>query len=221
MTRRQRWRLAVALVVAAGVLLPLIAENQVRAAAAGRLVTRVADLDPALIGSTALVLGTARTLADGRLNTFYTARLAAVEELYRAGAVASILVSGDNSRHGYDEPTAMRDDLIAAGIPGTVIWRDFAGLRTLDSVIRARAVFGLDRCIIVSQPGHLRRAVYLARAHGLNAQGFVARDIAGAAGARQWLRERLAVMAAVVDVTLARGPRHLGPPVLVGRDPAN
>lgn len=221
MTRRQRWRLAAALGVAVGLLVPLIAECHVRAAASGRLAIHVADVDPTLVGTTALVLGTARTLADGRLNTFYTARLAAVEELYRSGTVTSILVSGDNSRQGYDEPTAMRDDLIAAGIPGAIIWRDFAGLRTLDSVIRARAVFGLKRCIIVSQPGHLRRAVYLARAHGLDAQGFVARDVAGAAGARQWLRERLAVMAAAVDVTVARGPRHLGPSVLIGHDPAN
>jgi len=221
MTRRQRWRLAAAIAVGVAVLLPLIAEQRVRAAAAGRLVTRIVDIDPAFLGTTAVVLGTAKTLADGRLNTFYTARLAAVVELYRAGAVTSILVSGDNSRQGYDEPTAMRDDLVAAGIPGTVIWRDFAGLRTLDSVIRARAVFGLERCIIVSQLGHLRRALYLARAHGLDAQGYVARDIAGAAGARQWVRERLAVMVAAGDVMLARGPRHLGPPILVGRDPAN
>lgn len=221
MTRRQRWRLAAAVVVAAFVMLPLLAEQRVRAAAAGRLVAHIGELDVKHRGSTALVLGTARTLADGRLNTFYTARLAAVTELYRAGAVASILVSGDNGRPGYDEPTAMRDDLIAAGIPAAVIWRDFAGFRTLDSVIRARRVFGLDRCIIVSQPGHVRRAVYLARAHGIDAIGFAAADVAGAAGVRQWVRERLAVIAAVMDVTVARAPRHLGPPVVIGRDPAN
>lgn len=221
MTRRQRWRLVAALTLAALVMLPLIAEQRVRAAADGRLIADVADYDSTHRGATALVLGTARNLADGRLNAFYTARLAAVVDLYHAGVVTSMLVSGDNGQPGYDEPTAMRDDLVAAGIPAAIIWRDFAGFRTLDSVIRARQVFGLDRCIIVSQPGHVRRAVYLARAHGIDAVGFAAGDVAGAAGVRQWLRERLAVIAAVVDVTVGRAPRHLGPPVLVGRDPAN
>ncbi|MCP5020962.1 MAG: hypothetical protein GY930_04215, partial [bacterium] len=86
-----------------------------------------------------LVLGTSPTF-HGRPNLFYTARIEAAAELYLAGRVRGLIVSGDNSRTEYNEPDSMRADLIAAGVPAGFITCDYAGFRTLDSVIRAREV---------------------------------------------------------------------------------
>ena len=159
----------------------------------------------------ALVLGTSPT-HRGRVNLFYKRRLEAARDLYEAGAVRAILVSGDNGSTDYDEPGSMRRDLIDLGVPASVITTDHAGFRTLDSVVRAREVFGLERVTIVSQPFHAERAVFLARSAGLEAQAFGARN----PGRKAWLkiraREVLARTRAVLDAILGTGPRFLGPP---------
>ena len=92
--------------------------------------------------SVALLLGTSKYVAGGRINLYYKYRLAAVAELYAAGKIDYVLVSGDNSTVYYNEPTTMLNDLIAMGIPRDRIVQDFAGFRTLDSVVRAKKVFG-------------------------------------------------------------------------------
>ncbi len=167
-----------------------------------------------------LVLGTCPRIADGRDNLFYLHRLDTAAALYRAGRVEVLLVSGDNGRRGCDEPTAMRDDLVARGVPPERIYRDYAGFRTLDSVVRARWVFGLDRVTIVSQRFHNERALWLARRAGLDAIACDAPDVRGAFGLKVRAREALARVAAVLDATvLSRQPRFLGPPVVIGRDP--
>ena len=87
-------------------------------------------------------------------------------ELFQAGKISRILVSGDNRRMNYNEPVEMRKALIAHGIPDSVIVMDFAGIRTLDSVIRAKKVFGQDRFTIISQRFHNERALYIAGRNG-------------------------------------------------------
>ena len=170
----------------------------------------------------ALVLGTSRMLAPGRPNLLYRHRIDAAAALYAAGKVHWLLVSGDNRDASYDEPSMMKQDLIAAGVPATRIYRDQAGLRTLDSVVRAKEVFGLEEVTVVSQRFHNERALYLARAHGLAAIAFDAPGVAsGATMLRNLARERLARVAAVLDVWLGREPRFLGPPIAIGVDPAN
>lgn len=179
--------------------------------AVGGCADRIFAVDQAPARRVALVLGTSPQLADGRGNHYFTARIAAAVRLYRAGTVERLLVSGDNHRAGYDEPTEMRAALLAAGIPDAAIRRDYAGFRTLDSVVRAKEVFGLDRCLIVSQHFHNLRALYLARSIGLDA---VAADAADPPTSvlRLWLRERLARVACVLDIhVFGTGPRFLGP----------
>jgi SanA protein len=160
----------------------------------------------------ALVLGCSRRLADGRQNLFFERRMTAAVALFRAGHVQYLLVSGDNSRPDYDEPSDMRAALVAAGVPAPQIVLDYAGFRTLDSVVRAKQVFGLNELIIVSQRFHNERAVYLARAHGIRAYGYDAPDVGGAEGVRVKLREVVSRLAAVLDVEVLRSsPRFAGP----------
>ena len=164
--------------------------------------------------ATALVLGTAPTTRGGSANTYFAARIAAAKRLFDSGKIERILVSGDNRRHDYNEPKAMKDALVELGIPEDKIHCDYAGLRTLDSVIRAQAVFGQNRFIVVSQAFHCERAVFLARSRGIEAVGFVAEEHPPLAyKIKIWLRERLARVAAVADILFMRSPKHLGEPV--------
>src|SRR5215475_7375697 len=148
---------AIALLVA---LLAWFAERRLEALAEsclGSEPSRLPDTD------VALVLGAAPIGPEGGPNRYFEYRLDAAAALWRAKKVKYLLVSGDNSQPDYDEPTAMRAGLIKRGVPAATIYRDFAGLRTLDSVLRARAVFGQQRLIIVSQGFHASRAIFLAR----------------------------------------------------------
>ncbi len=157
----------------------------------------------------ALVLGTAK-FYKGRENPFYENRLDAAVELWTAGKIEAILVSGDNSRKEYDEPTNMKIDLIDRGIPPEYITIDYAGFRTLDSVIRADEIFGLDDYIIVSQPFHCIRAIFLAEKHGQKVIGYCAKDVISPAGIKTRLREVLARMKAILDVATRKEPKFLG-----------
>jgi SanA protein len=161
----------------------------------------------------ALVLGCSRLVAGGRQNLFFERRIAAAAELFQAGKVSYLLVSGDNSRSDYDEPSDMRRALVEAGVPESRIVLDYAGFRTLDSVLRARDVFGLRELIVVSQRFHNERAVYLARSHGIRAYGYDAQDVGGAQGLRLRLREIASRAVAVLDVEILHStPRFTGPP---------
>lgn len=161
-----------------------------------------------------LVLGCAKLLPDGRHNLYFQYRVDAAAELYHAGLIRHLIVSGDNSRKDYDEPTDMKAALVAKGIPADRIHCDYAGFRTLDSVVRAKEIFQQDRIIVVSQQFHAQRAVYLARHHGIDAVGFAARDVPTNAGLRTRLRENLARVRAVLDIHVLRtAPKFLGDPV--------
>ena len=173
----------------------------------GRLYDDPADIPHRRV---ALVLGCGK-YTQGRLNLFYLNRLNAAADLWHAGKIDAILVSGDNSRKDYDEPTVMKADLAERGIPSEFIAVDYAGFRTLDSVIRAGEVFGLDDYIVVSQPFHCRRAVYLATRQGQSVIGYCAADVGGRHGLKVRLRETLARAAAVADILTSKQPRYLGP----------
>jgi SanA protein len=186
----------------------------VRNSAEGRIYGDVSDIPrrPA-----ALVLGCAKTLANGRSNLYFRYRIEAAAALYHAGRVDYLIVSGDNRHHGYDEPTDMRDALLAAGVPGDRIYRDYAGFRTLDSVVRAREIFGQRELTIVSQPFHNERALYIARGHGIDAIALNAADVARLGGLRTKVREHLARCRTVLDLKLlGTKPKFLGPAVPLG-----
>ena len=105
----------------------------------------------------ALLLGTAKYVAKGKKNYFYVYRIRAAVALWKAGKVDAIVVSGDNATKYYNETKRMEDDLIKAGVPKKYIAADHAGFRTLDSILRAEAIFDLKDYIIISQKFHLER----------------------------------------------------------------
>ncbi len=158
----------------------------------------------------ALVLGTTHRVA-GRPNAFYENRLNAVAELYRQRRISHILVSGDNATLQYNEPTTMQQDLIEMGIPSESITLDYAGFRTLDSVVRAKEIFQLPKFVVVSQRFHCVRALFLAEQNGIDAIAFTASDVTGYGGLRTRAREVLARTKAVLDVyILNTRPKFLG-----------
>jgi SanA protein len=170
----------------------------------------------------ALVLGTAPTLGRGRWkNPFFENRLDAAAQLYQTGKVRHLLVSGDNRRKNYDEPTAMRDALIARGVPTSAITLDYAGFRTLDSLARAKSVFQLQRLTIVTDSFHQPRALFLARASGLDAVGFPCRAVPWKWAKKTLAREVGSRVKAWLDVYLLRTqPRFYGPPLPITVTPA-
>ena len=161
----------------------------------------------------ALVLGTSPGSPRHR-NAFFEARMNTAGKLWKEGKVRHFLVSGDNGRREYDEPTAMQHALIARGIPPTAITRDYAGFRTLDSMVRARRVFGLGKVTIVTDDWHLPRALFLADAAGVDAIGVSLTQIPWKASAKTRVREWFARLNAVADVYILRTkPKFLGKPV--------
>jgi len=137
----------------------------------------------------ALVLGTAKYMVGGGKNYFYTYRIRAAATLFKAGKVKAIVVSGDNSTKYYNETSKMHITL------------DPLGVRTLDSVVRAEAIFDLKDYIIVSQKFHLERALFIAKAKEQKVIGFMAKDIPGTTAAyRMKAREYLARAKAFLDV---------------------
>ena len=180
----------------------------------GRLYVDAAGVPP---HEAALVLGTSDKLGDGSENWFFKYRIAAAAELFKAGKVKLLLVSGDNHTRGYDEPAMMTATLVRAGVPRSAIVVDDAGFRTLDSIVRARKVFGLQRFIIVSQKFHNQRALLIASHYGIDAVGFCAADVGLRFAPQTYLREALARVKVVLDLYVFRiGPKFLGPPIDLG-----
>ena len=159
-----------------------------------------------------LLLGTTKYLSSGGINYFYKYRIDATVKLFKAGKVKAIVVSGDNGDKSYDEPTMMHDDLVARGVPSKYITLDYAGFRTLDSIVRAEVIFGLKDYIIVSQRFHLERAIYIAHAKGQKVLGFVAKDFKNTIWAKRMeQRELLARAKAFLDLYVwDREPRFYG-----------
>ncbi len=148
-----------------------------------------------------MVLGTAKYRVGGGKNYFYTYRIRAAAALFKARKVKAIVVSGDSSTKHYDETNKMMKDLIKAGVPSKYISLDPLGVRTLDSIVRAEAIFDLKDYIIVSQRFHLERALFIAKTKGQKAIGFMAKDIPGTAAAyKMKAREYLARAKAFLDV---------------------
>ncbi|MGV6831227.1 MAG: SanA/YdcF family protein [bacterium] len=162
-----------------------------------------------------LVLGTAKMLQNGNKNLYFVYRINATVQLYKAGKIDYVLVSGDNGTKFYDEPTDFKNELIDNGIPEAKIYLDYAGFRTLDSVIRAKEIFGQESITFISQEFHNQRAIYLAEKHGISAIGFNAKDIAGKYGFKTRLREHFAKTKAYLDVIFDVQPKFLGKPILI------
>lgn len=161
----------------------------------------------------ALVLGTSRYVANGHLNWHFKIRMEAAALLYKKGKVKHLLVSGDNSIRQYDEPTDMKEALMELGIPEDAITLDYAGFRTLDSVIRAKEVFNQTKITIVTDEFHSYRSVFLARYIGVDAVGFYYGKVPFKYSPNTYLREYFARVKAVMDLFIGKQPKFLGPKV--------
>ena len=165
---------------------------------------------------TALVLGTSPIGRSGGPNLYFLYRIDATVKLYEAGKIDRILVSGDNHKRGYNEPEEMRKALVDKGIPEEVIFLDYAGFRTLDSMVRAKEVFGQSEYIVVSQKFHNERAVFIAGKKGIKAVGFNATDVHASYGFITRVREWGARCKVFIDLLFGKKPHFLGEPIDIG-----
>ncbi len=166
----------------------------------------------------AIVPGAA-VLQDGTPRAALEDRLAAALELYRLGKVRRILVSGDHQAEGYDEVNGMHRWLVARGVPSEAVFLDHAGLRTLDTMVRAAKVFQVHDAVVCTQRFHLARSVFLARSAGLDAVGLVADRREYVTARWDAVREAIARTVAVADVhLLGTEPRFLGDPLPITGD---
>jgi len=167
-------------------------------------------VDSIPVQKAALILGSAKNIGN-RPNIYFVYRIQAAKELYDAGKVQAFVVSGDNSRKDYNESEDMRQALVEAGVPDNIIHPDYAGLRTLDSVVRMSEIFGQESFIIVSQEFHNERAIFLAQYYGLEAYGYNAKDLSlNRSSYRTKIRELFARVKVFVDIATGKEPKYLG-----------
>nr|WP_308315872.1 ElyC/SanA/YdcF family protein [Streptomyces sp. CC228A] len=201
-TRRGRRRLVQAAMLAA--VAALAPATWMHAAAEPRLRT-TADV-PAQ--DVAVVFGAG--LWKGRPTPYLAHRLDTAAELYRTGKVKVVLVTGDNSRAEYDEPDAMRAYLVERGVPDGRIVSDYAGFDSWDSCVRAKKIFGVDRAVLVTQGFHVRRAVTLCQAAGVESYGVGVAEPHDAVWYYGGVRELAAAGKAALDVAFRPDPTFLG-----------
>lgn len=175
------------------------------------------DTDNIPIREVGLLLGTS-PWTNGQVNLFFSTRIEATKELYEKGKIHHVLVSWDNSTPSYNEPEMMKKALIKAGIPEDAITLDYAGFRTLDSVVRASEIFSLTGSFtIISQPFHVERALFLARFNDIDAIGFWAANVSLQFGLFPYIREIGARWVALYDTLVNTQPKILGEKEKLGR----
>ncbi len=162
-----------------------------------------------------LLLGTSQKLKNGLDNQFFKFRIDATVLLFKAGKIKYIIVSGDNSTKSYNEPLDMKIALLKRGIPESVIFLDYAGFRTYDSIIRCNLIFGQQKFLIISQEFHTQRAVYIARKLGLDAFGFNAKDVTSHITLATNVREFFARTKAYIDVIIKSEPKYIGQKIII------
>jgi SanA protein len=159
----------------------------------------------------ALVLGTSHRSVGGGPNPFFLYRIKTAAELYRLGKIDHFILSGDNRTKFYNEPIEMQKALIKEGVPATAITLDFAGLRTLDSVVRSKEIFGQTKITIITQSFHSYRALFISDYYNIDAVAMVAEDPDLDRTIKVRMREYLARTIAVLDLYIFKtAPRHLG-----------
>ena len=164
----------------------------------------------------ALVLGTGPFTAKGNTNLHFVVRVNAAAALLKCGKAKHLLLSGDNHIRGYDEPTEMKNALMKLGVPDSAMTLDYAGLRTLDSMERARKIFGQTNLTIVTEDFHAARSVFLARHFGIEPVLLCAEKLPLMWTRNMQLREVAARVWALFDICVwHRGARHLGEPIQI------
>jgi len=211
MTWKRFFKIAVALIIICFVSLficnKIIADN-----AKGKLYSASTEIPYNRVG---ILLGTSKTTINGYGNAFYNNRINAAIELLKNNKIKYLVISGDNGRTEYDEPTAMRTDLINAGIDSNRLFLDYAGFRTFDSMKRLKEVFGQDAVTIISQQFHNERALYIAKRLNISAIAFNAKDVSSSVGFRTIVREKFARAKVFLDFWFGKEPKFLGPKVIL------
>ncbi len=203
--------LKILLILAVLGLLILLVPRLITASTAHKRVYTVADVPAQRV---AIVFG-AGLWRDGSPTPVLYDRVAAAANLYHAGKVEKLLMSGDNRFVDYNEPASMREAALALGVPDENLVLDYAGRRTYDTCYRAKAIFGVTEAILVTQEFHLPRALYLCNRLGVDAVGVNAdlRDYRRASVLYWNLRELIATTAALWDVHIAHPVPVLGDPI--------
>jgi SanA protein len=173
------------------------------------LLTEINEVDS---NSVALVLGTSSRLSNGESNPFFENRINAAASLYKSGKIKHFILSGDNlSSRYYNEPAAMQKALIKQGVPQKAITLDLAGLRTLDSIVRSKEIFGQNKILIITQPFHSYRALFISNYYHIDATALGAKEPPTDISLKIQLREYLARTRAVIDLyVLNTAPHQLG-----------
>jgi SanA protein len=173
-----------------------------------RIFSEINELPDHRIG---LVLGTSHRSVGGGPNPFFQNRIETASDLYRLGKIDHFILSGDNSTMFYNEPLEMRKALISKGVPPSAITLDYAGLRTLDSVVRSKEIFGQDKLTIITQSFHSYRAIFISNYYNIDAVAMVAEEPGLERTFKVRIREYLARTKAVLDLYIFKtAPRHLG-----------
>ncbi len=169
------------------------------------------DIDDVSHFQVGVVLGTSKYLGK-ILNVYYANRIDAAVKLYHQGKLSGFLLSGDNAHRSYNEPWTMKRDLLKSGIPEDKIYLDYAGFRTLDSIVRAKRIFSEDHFLIITQGFHCERALYIAQYHDINAKCLAVPGPVNHSGYSVRLREVLARAKAMFDLYIMNTqPKFLGP----------
>jgi SanA protein len=159
----------------------------------------------------AVVLGTSHKLVNGKPNPFFEYRIKMATALFESGKVKHLIVSGDNRTRYYNEPLEMKKALMKSGVPDSVITLDYAGLRTLDTIVRCKEIFGQDTITIITQPFHCYRALFISNYYDMNAVAVMTEDPDPDSAIRVRIREYFARAIAVLDLYVFKtSPRHLG-----------
>ena len=153
-----------------------------------------------------LVLGTTSKLSSGKQNPYFSERINTAADLYAKGKIEHFILSGDNNTVYYNEPAKMKEALMEKGIPGDAITLDFAGFRTLDSVIRCKEIFGQDEVTIITQQFHSYRALFISDYYSVDAVAIAASNAPFPASIRVTLREIIARPMAIIDLYILKTP---------------
>jgi SanA protein len=207
-----KWSLSILIV---SFVLIIISNKWIINSTKQQLYTSVTEIPYLKVG---LVLGASKNTVRGTSNLYFKYRIEAAYQLYKEHKVSYLLLSGDNHIKGYDEPSDMREALIALGVPDSCIVLDYAGFRTLDSVVRCDEVFGEDSITIISQEFHNQRAVFIANKNNIHAIAFNAQEVNKNYSFKTQFREYFARVKCMLDIyILHTSPKFLGDKIQIGQ----
>ncbi len=210
----KRFFKAVTFVLVGCILALFICNRWINSSTSSQLYTQAENIPPHKIG---LVLGASKNTVRGTNNMYFTYRIQAAYTLFKLKKVRYLLLSGDNHIKGYDEPSDMREALILLGVPDSCIILDYAGFRTLDSVVRCKEVFGEDSITVISQEFHNQRALFIANKNKISAIGFNAKEVNKNYSFKTKVREYFARVKCVLDIYLLHtSPKFLGEKIKIG-----